>query len=529
MANLPLLTWIGNAAAALLGRHGAVTQQAHQAGCSRQTVYDHAERVQHAVHEARAPGPARAALLQQLQQLRVENQQLWDWLAEALDPPKEKQQQFTVAAAALGLSLQQTWSLLAIFVPRARCPGRSTLGRWVQAAARRAGAVLAVLDRACRGLVHCLCLDEIFFRRRPVLMGIEPHSLAWLLGTRAADRTGATWAQALAAWPQVQDVAADGGSGLALGLTRAARQRQAMVPAPAPAVPLRVRLDVFHTRREGGRALRREWQQAQTHWEAAEDVEHAQARVSRRGADRRGFNRRLACVWRRATAAFEAAERKEQAWRRATTALAVFRPDGTLNDRAWASAELQAATAGLPGPRWAKTRRLLQDERSLTFLDQLHADLAAAAPQPAMRRALVACWRRGQSGRTGKPRAASPAATVVRTALASAVRRQWGAAGEAAYRRVARVLRRVVRASSAVECVNSVVRMHQARHRNLTQPLLDLKRLYWNSRAFVSGQRRKRCPYQHLGLVLPSYDPWKLLQMDPKDLEQQLSTPRLAG
>jgi hypothetical protein len=201
VANLPSLTWIGNAAAALLGCHGAVTRQARQAGCSRQTVYDHAAKVPHALQQAQAPGPARDALLQEVQQLRADNQQLWDWLTEALECPKEKQPQFTVTATAMGLSLQQTRALLAILVPPARCPSRATLGRRVQAAARRAGAVLAVLDRACRGLVGCLCLDEIFFHRRPVLMGIEPHSLAWLLGARVADRTGATWAKALAAWP----------------------------------------------------------------------------------------------------------------------------------------------------------------------------------------------------------------------------------------------------------------------------------------------------------------------------------------
>jgi hypothetical protein len=50
------------------------------------------------------------------------------------------------------------------------------------------------------------------------------------------------------------------------------------------------------------------------------------------------------------------------------------------------------------------------------------------------------------------------------------------------YRRVARVLSRTVRASSVVECMNSVVRMHQARHRTLSQPLLDIKRLYWTPR-----------------------------------------------
>jgi hypothetical protein len=522
-----LLTWIGNAAAALLGRHGAVTRQAQQAGCSRQTVYDHAAKVHLALQQAQAPGPARDALLREVQQLRQENQQLWDWLAEALECPKPKQQQFAAAAAALGLSLQQTRSLLAILVPPPRCPSRATLGRWVQAAAGRAGAVLAVLDRACAGLARCLALDEIFFRRRPVLMGVEPHSLAWLLGTRAADRTGATWAEALAAWPRVEDVAADGGSGLALGLELAAQRRPAAAP-PHAAAPLRVRRDVFHTRRDGGRALRLTWQQAEARWAAAEEVERAQARVGRRGADRRGFNRRLACRWRRATAAFAEAQRQERAWRRATAALAVFRPDGALNDRAWASAELRAAAAELPGPRWAKARRSLLDERSLTFLDRLHADLAAAEPRPEVRAALVACWR-GRQARRRRAGPAPPALAAVQAAIDSGPRRQWGAAGEAAYARVAAVLEGVVRASSAVECVNSVARMHQARHRKLTQPLLDLKRLYWNGRAFAGGRRRKRCPYELLGLALPSYDPWALLQMGPKDLEQQLSTARLTG
>lgn len=32
-------TWILNTAAVFSGRHGAVTRQAEQAGCSRETVY----------------------------------------------------------------------------------------------------------------------------------------------------------------------------------------------------------------------------------------------------------------------------------------------------------------------------------------------------------------------------------------------------------------------------------------------------------------------------------------------------------
>ena len=80
------------------------------------------------------------------------------------------------------------------------------------------------------------------------------------------------------------------------------------------------------------------------------------------------------------------------------------------------------------------------------------------------------------------------------------------------YRRVATVLRQTVRASSAVECMNSVLRMHQSRHRTLTQGMLDLKRLYWNTRVFRGGKRKGLCPYEHLGLKLPSYDFWNLLQ-----------------
>jgi hypothetical protein len=93
------------------------------------------------------------------------------------------------------------------------------------------------------------------------------------------------------------------------------------------------------------------------------------------------------------------------------------------------------------------------------------------------------------------------------------------------YERVAAVLGDTVRASSAVECMNSVLRMQQSRHRRMTQPMLDLKRLYWNCRPFRSGPRKDACPYRVLGLELPTDDFWELLHADPARLTQQLSTP----
>ena len=86
-----------------------------------------------------------------------------------------------------------------------------------------------------------------------------------------------------------------------------------------------------------------------------------------------------------------------------------------------------------------------------------------------------------------------------------------------------------MRASSAVECMNSVLRMHQSRHKRMTQAMLDLKRLYWNCHRLKAGKRKDGCPYEHLGLALPSFDFWELLQTDPERLTQELSGQKDAG
>ena len=90
-------------------------------------------------------------------------------------------------------------------------------------------------------------------------------------------------------------------------------------------------------------------------------------------------------------------------------------------------------------------------------------------------------------------------------------------------RRVRAVLRGVWRASSLVECVNSVARMQQARHRKMTQGLLDLKRLYWNLRRFRTGRRKDQTPYGLLGLKLPELSFWEFLKLTPEELREQLS------
>lgn len=215
-------------------------------------------------------------------------------------------------------------------------------------------------------------------------------------------------------------------------------------------------------------------------------------------------------------------------WGRVRAALRVFRPDGPLNSRAWAEAELAAVCQQMRGEWWRKVRSFLQDARTLTFLDRTQRLLGEAEPRPEVREAVVELWRLEQAGACA---ASAPAAglRVVQGVVQRVICAKRATDWEAAYARVNVVLRGVVRASSAVECVNSVLRMQQARHRTMTPAMLDLKRLHRNSRKFRSGQRKERCPYEHLGLTLPTFDFWELLHTDPEKLSQELSTPTLAA
>lgn len=515
MARLPVLSWIGNAAAAFAGTWGSVTRRAAEVGCSRQTVYEHGRRVAQAVQEAQEPGPSRAELTAEVARLRSENQQLWEWLDQTIEFPRERQQEFAVTGTAMGLSLTQVGVLMQI-VLRKRCPSRSTLGEWVSQWAQKAGEVLRLLDQGCRQLVRMLCIDEIFCRRTPVLMAVEPLSMAWLVGQRGPDRRGATWHGVLAPWTALEYVVADGGSGIRAGVEQLQQERQA---SGGPALALN--LDVFHTKQEANRVVRQKWQQAEAVWDKAVAKERELERLRRQGQNTSQYNRALSSAWDKARAWFERVDRQEKAWQQAAQALEVFCPDGRLNDRACAEAQIARALPELTDPEWAKTRRFLQDRRCLTFLDRLHEQLQQAEPNVELREALVHLWwlrrhrPRSEEG-SAEAHLAEPLQRIVCAKLAA----NW----QAAYRRVAEALRQGVRASSVVECMNSVTRMHQARHRHLTQPLLDLKRLYWNCRPFREGKRRKACPYGLLGLQLPSLNWWSLLNTPLEDLAQQLST-----
>ena len=322
-----------------------------------------------------------------------------------------------------------------------------------------------------------------FLGRRPALMVAEPESLCWATGRMAGSRDGATWAGEFARLPALKAVVRDDGTGPGKGVRLDhARRRDAGRPEFGET------LDVFHTLRQGGRALRQTWGGAARALERAGAAQKALDRLGRQGRSRQGHGTEAHRLGRQAEFLGDQARAAETAWNQTRLAFESFTPEGRLNDRARAEAVVTAALPQLGGAAWAKTRRLLMRREGFTSLDQIGERLAELGLAPEVVSALLDPeGRRRQPGRLS---AATRAWALARTLQLTKSCPDWRDQAQ----RVRAVLRGVWRASSPVACVNSVARMQQARHRVVTQGLLDLKRLSWNLRRFRTGRRKGQTP-----------------------------------
>jgi hypothetical protein len=392
--NVTIETWIGNAAAVRRGAWGAVTRRAQQSGDSRTAVYTHAQHVVQAVASAQAGGISYDALWQENEGLKAENEELWQAWSEAEALSEAKQRNVAGSGCALGLSLSQIVTLLAIVLPRGAMPSRAMVGRWGQAAAAQAGRLLVGLDLAWQARVRVLCLDEIFLHRAPVLMAIAPHSMAWMAGQRGPDRSGESWREVLTNWPCLEHVIAEGGQGLARGvkLAHEARGVQGEASETVSSPAMTRGLDVLHTRRELARVLQRQWKHAERQLDTARQADAKGVRYKRQGRDPRGVSGVAGRAWRKAEVLFDQAVNAQEAVHQLEAALSWFDARGRLYGRQTAQAQLDAASQQLHGDCWSTVKRLLSDDRTLRHLDRLHEPLTSAVSEPMLRDALTRLW-----------------------------------------------------------------------------------------------------------------------------------------
>jgi hypothetical protein len=289
-------------------------------------------------------------------------------------------------------------------------------------------------------------------------MVVEPESLGWRTGRMVKARDGATGAEEFARSPALEAVVRDDGSGLGKGVKlERARRRAAGLP------DLDDSLDVFHTLREGGRPVRTTWGAATRALERADAAQKDVDRRGRQGQSCQGPGAPLNRLWRQAERTWDQATAAGASWKQAQSAFEFFTPEGRLNDRAQAEAVIAAALPSLGGAAWAKTRRRLLRRASFTSLDQVYERLAGLGLDPDVLSALLGL--EGLRRQPWRQSAATRPWALVRTVQLTKACPDWrDQAG-----RVRAVLRGVWRASRLVECVHSVARMQQARHRKMTQ------------------------------------------------------------
>lgn len=516
MPILPAFRLLSSACSVFFAPHGSVAAQARQQGRPRQTLYREADQALQAL-DGSATQAHLAALTQQLADSQQRLQHSQERLRQTIEVRRDQQAQFAATAQAIGVSLSQARTLLAVLLGPAT-PAVATLGRLAHDAGRQAAAVLEVLDAASRTHARQIAADEIFSGRRPILMMLEQDSLCWLGGRLATHCDGDTWAAAFSTLAAAEQLTADGGMGMRRGLEQVNRQRR-----QAGLAAVRSQRDHFHALQRARRAVHHARQQAAQALKPAERLQKVYDADGRAGVPRSpAQGLQLKRAWTKAEQTFDRWSAQEQAFQRLRRGLCLFTPQGELNSRDRAQAEVRAALAGQPGAEWARARRLLTAE-AFTFLDRVQERLAALPVEAALRDAAVQVegLRRHPQALAGE----SVAARLARGMLLAAglVLSLAGEAGQQAWALVRGVLADAWRSSSLVEGLNSVVRMQQRRQKRLTQGLLDLKRLYWNVHRFRAGKRKGSSPYGRLGLVLPAVGWWELLHRSPEQLRRELA------
>ena len=510
---------IASAFFVLFGKYGDVSRYAQERGVCRQWIYREAAALRKALATARQESEG---LREQLRQAHEQTTELQACLAQSVVIDAQKQGELACVSQARGVTLRDCRELLEVLIP-GQALSVAELGRRTKAAGKKAGELLAVLDEVARQKVHEAAADEIYVKD-PVLMVVEPESLCWLSGRMSDEVSGEAWAREFAQLPNLEQVMRDGGKGLAKGVALINEQRQEQ------AQPLLTdQGDHFHALWKGSVGRNKAKRQAEKALAAAEAVQKEMDERARQGQSCAGIGTRASHAWKKAEEAMDSWQERERLWEKIKQALQLITPAGVLNTRVQAEEVLAETLPQLPDSDFAKAKRQLQQPEMLNYLDRVQEKIAALPFAQEVKQAAVR-----QEGLRRRPEALqgeTTSAAALRGVLlmCAVVLSKAGDEGVQATAAVKDIFRRAYRASSLVECINSVLRMHQAGHRRMTQGLLDLKRLYWNCHTFSAGRRRQTTPYERLGVPWPpGLHWWEVLKLTPEQLRDKLSTVTMA-
>jgi hypothetical protein len=506
---------IASAYFVIFGNYGDVSRYAQERGVCRQWVYREAGWLQGFLADKQQQIQV---LQQRVQELEQKSAALEERLAVSVVVDEDMQAQLAARGQAIGVSLPSVWEFLDVLIPGKQL-SVATLGRRSQAAGKKSGELLPIFDEWSRARTREAAADELYVND-PVRMVVEQESMCWLSGRLGVPVDGEGWAEEFRQLPKLEQLARDGGKGLEKGVALVNTQRQEQGQAAVVDQG-----DHFHALRGAGVGLRKLQAQAAKALAEAEEAQRQLEECQRQGVPSQGAGKHAATAWRKAEEAFDLWCQRERLWQQTKEAMRLVTPTGELNTRQQAEAVLAQTLPQLPDSDFAKTKRQLQKPEMLNYLDRVQQQIKALPFPEEVKQAAVRqeCLRRRPDALKGEDSQAAARRGLM--LMCAVILGKTGAVGQEALAAVRDILRRAYRASSLVECINSAVRMHQCRHRKMTQGLLDLKRLYWNCHTFRTGRRRRTTPYQCLGVPWPDgLSWWDVLKLTPEQLRDKLST-----
>ena len=493
------------------GFYGVVIDLANAYNTNRQRVYDILGRISAAFHP-KPPGPTptpEEAIEKRNAELEAENailrarvQTLEAKLENSVEVTSQRVRDLSLTLTVLPVSYRDIRDIVALAFGKKHAPSEASLCEMVQHYGTISGLIL--LDEEVTWKFSSAGVDEIFFHQTPILTVVDPDSMAVGGCERFEDRTGESWHTVLSHFPNLRYVISDEAKGIGNGVyltdTTILHQK-----------------DLYHlvseisrtTRRlEGGlgkllKAEEKAWQ----NWAKG----HIYIKT---------MEKTLATVDRQ----LELMEQYYQAMELLDFAFCSVTSDYQVNTREHGHEILSDVIQRLQSLTELGIDDLIKilEKRAsgcLVFLDQLQRELSCIPVELEQDSEFTAEQIREwaiQEVCLQQAMADEPSDEVF-----SAYGKLWQNVRSLkkliplflqVVSEVRKLLYRPKRASSLVECFNSILRPIQQVKKQVTQEFLWLKALHHNMKTFKQGRRKGKSPFQLLGVDFGSQDWIELLE-----------------
>lgn len=481
------------------GIPGAVSALAKEYHISRQTIYNACQRLEEGLngHRGRRSRAQQRRLQKEIRRLEDELRFTQEYLrlieAGPLGSPHALED-FVLVCAVRGVTLrgivEVVWA--AFRLKRSHSWAKEIIDR----ASQKAQAVFERL-RPWRNASQIVA-DEIFLGKLPLLVAAEPQSLAVLRLSVEKHRDAAAWSRLFEGFEGVKTVASDLGKGL---LTAIAAWPWAHQP------------DLFHALKILYESMRK-WER-RCYRKIREEYEWEEKWKQRRRKGKKCSGQRMQHhrARKKTDQALIRFDEAERVVRHMWQAVQIVDPTGRWipleeRQRTIENGLRKLESLGIPHPK--KVKGYWAHENFLTFartVEEAFAQIPIDVEELSRKEVLdaaAAVWARKKGTVRGRR-------ALVATLRALTAKRACSNFGEVC-EQVGTILGRILRASSAIECLNSMWRVVQQVKKSFGTKFAYLVALHHNMKPFTEGPRKGRTPFELLGVSLPTNNWLELLR-----------------